>query len=120
MFAEVQKLPDVTNDLIRATLAKFNGLASWTTEKKRLRAQLQRLLVRHGYVTFSGKWDRYNLQRIGQSCQYDVPSTRRGHLRPFRGSRVRLVCVGYERHDRILMAGVVFSEALRPKVMTAQ
>lgn len=108
MFSVDQQLPDRTNDLIGAAIDKFNDLTSWTFEKKSRRAELERVLGLHGYVRFSGNWKRYHLQRIGQSCHYNVPTARRGHLQPFRGERVRLVCVGYEgQHERVLMVGVV-------------
>jgi hypothetical protein len=113
MFQIEQQLPDDTYDLIGAALSKFQRMTSWNNEKKKRLVDLQRLLERHGYVSFFGHYSRYHLQRIGEACQYDVPKTRQGHLKRYRGERVRLVCLGYrqgssyQKNSRLLMVGVV-------------
>jgi hypothetical protein len=86
-------LPDTCGDLIGAKAAKIVSIASWTSQKARMREHLERLAIAHGYV---GEWldyRDYQLTRVGQSYQYDVPVGKRGILAQFAGKRVRLVCV---------------------------
>lgn len=101
------KLPDAPTDLVGAMVAKLQEVSRWTSEKKRRHSDLMRLLDRYGYVQICANYGAYHLNRIGQSCQYDVPETRRGTLKLFRGDRVRLVCVGHRGTSRVLMAGKV-------------
>lgn len=111
MFSLEQKMPDTAADLIGATLAEFQCLSSWTSEKRRLREELRPMLDRHGYCSFRGAASRYNLSRIGDACQYEVSRSRMGHLRPYRGQRVRIVCVAqFGNFDRQFMAGAIDRE----------
>lgn len=86
-------IPDTRGDLIGAQAAKVVSFAPWTSQKARMREHLERLAIAHGYV---GEWldyRDYQLTRVGQSYQYDVPVGKRGILAQFAGKRVRLVCV---------------------------
>lgn len=88
-----QMLPDTRADLIGVQAAKIVKIALWTSQKARMREHLERLAIAHGYV---GEWldyRDYQLTRVGQSYQYDVPVGKRGVLAQFAGKRVRLICI---------------------------
>lgn len=98
---------DCCNDLVGAKLRQFNAHLTWTAEKRRLRKELDALCERHGYIGFQGDYRNYGLQRVGQSLQYDVPVDKRGWLMPFRGKRVRIICLYSGKFRRWLRAGPV-------------
>ena len=88
-----QMLPDTRADLIGVQAAKIAKIAPWTSQKARMREHLEQLAIAHGYV---GEWldyRDYQLTRVGQSYQYDVPVGKRGVLAQFVGKRVRLICI---------------------------
>jgi hypothetical protein len=105
MFDVSRKLQDPLIGEIGAALMAIQAIRTWTAEKSRLNVALQALLVAQGYLRFVGHPSRYHLARVGQSCLYEVPVSRQGVLRPFRGKTVRIVCVSSGRFDRQLMAG---------------
>lgn len=105
MFEISQRLPDPLGGDIGALLLSMRALPTWTAEKASLNVALQAMLTARGYVRFVGHPSRYHLERVGESCLYSVPPSRRGVLRPFRAKIVRIVCVGSGRFDRQLMAG---------------
>jgi len=101
-----QMLADTRGDLIGAQAAKIFSIAPWTSRKARMREHLERLAIAHGYV---GEWldyRDYQLTRVGQSYQYDVPVGKRGILAQFAGKRVRLVCVYSGPFQRWVRIGV--------------
>lgn len=100
-------LPDRCNDIVAAKLKQFNALETWTPQKKRLRKELDALCAKHGYIGFEGDYRNYGLQRVGQSLRYDVPMNKRGWLAPFRGKRVRIICLYSGKFRRWLRAGPV-------------
>ena len=111
MFLLSEQLPDSFDDLIGAKLARIKRLTAWTTEKRKHCEEMRAMLVMHGYVSFRANGGSYHLQRIGQSCQYDVPLKRRGHLKPFAGKRIRLTCTATGHHDRGYMVGAIESRS---------
>ena len=86
-------IADTKDNLIGCLAAKLlNTPGSWTKGKEQMRQHLEHLTRNHGYV---GAWldcRDYQLTRVGQSFQYDVPLGKRGILAQFAGQRVRLVC----------------------------
>jgi hypothetical protein len=59
------------------------------------------------YIGFAGHPNRYHLSVVGESCLYQIPTNRRGHLSVFRGKLVRLVCVYSGSYaNRYYMAGL--------------
>ena len=81
---------------------------SWTKHKRELVAELKKLLERSGYVEINSHGVRYVVSHVGGSFIYRVPETQQGHLRPFRGKTVRVVCTGSgTRSYRTYMVGVV-------------
>ena len=107
MFDLADKISDNIRDDVRPLLEILGARTSWNDEAKQSLGKLIKLLKEKGYVSFVGHPKRYHLTRIGSSCLYDVPTFRKGALTPFRGKRVRLVCISSGRYDRQLMAGVV-------------
>lgn len=68
---------------------------------------MRAMLALHGYASFRANWGGYHLQRIGDSCQYEVPREKRGRLKPFAGERIRLVCTETGHYDRGYMVGAL-------------
>ena len=107
MFLLDHKIPDTHHDEIGESLKRINSLSRWTKEKQEARANLIFLLKKNGYISFCGHVDKYHLSCVGESCLYEIPESRRGHLKVFRGKIIRLVCVRSGRYDRLYMAGVI-------------
>lgn len=99
-------LPDTASDEIGRILAQAAAIKTMTKVKRDLIAQAVGVMESAGYVSIRGTYQSYNLSRIGESCQYDVPLDRRGALLPFRGKRVRVVCSeNTGRNGRVFLAG---------------
>jgi len=107
MFNLTDKIADEVVDDARPFLDALVDRKGWNDATKDALSALTKILKRKRYISFVGHPSRYHLPRIGDSCLYDVPTDRRGVLSPFRGKRVRLVCVSSGRFDRVLMGGVV-------------
>ena len=109
MIAEEFKLPDNIKDDVNILRKKMLSLNSWNKEKYKLKESLEKLLLSKKYICFlATNPERYRLGSIGDSYLYDVPLYKRGHLKKFRGKRIRLICMHAAGHaTRILMAGVV-------------
>jgi len=107
MFNLTDKIADEVVDDVRPFLDALVDRKGWNDATKGALSALTKILKRKRYISFVGHPSRYHLTRIGDSCLYDVPTDRRGVLSPFRGKRVRLVCVSSGRFDRVLMGGVV-------------
>ncbi len=108
MFELHQQLPDTANDKIGLLLAQALAIETMTKVKRDLLERATKAMTAAGYVSIRGDFRTYHLSRVGQSCQYDVPEDRRGALLPFRGMRVRMVCVGrYGMAGRVFLAGRV-------------
>ena len=107
MFELEEQIPDTVNDSISILIEKLNDRKNWNDETKEKLANLLKLLKKQGYIFFSGSPYRYHLYQIGNSCLYDIPMNRRGHLSVFRGKKVRIVCVSSGRYSRTLAAGLI-------------
>src|SRR5262245_17087775 len=102
----LKQLRDTSDDKIGSLLAQARAIETWTMEKRRLVERAIKAMIAAKYVSIRGQYSSYNLTQRGQSCQYDVPEDRRGKLLPFRGKRVRVVCVSrYGMGGRIFLAG---------------
>ena len=100
-------LDDDLADDISVILSAIASEASWTKKKAQLKAELLDLLADRKYISFTGCPHRYGISRVGESYLLDVPLYQQGALKPFRGKRVRLVCVRSGRYKRGYSAGVV-------------
>lgn len=98
---------DHGSDIIIAKLRRLNRLPHWNGSKCQLRDELEALCAFHGYIGFEGDPRDYGLHLVGQSLQYDVPLDKRGNLQPFRGKRIRIICLYSGIYRRWLRAGVV-------------
>ena len=107
MFDLSDVIIDTIEDDIQPLLQKLKSRTGWNAQARIDLDKLEAKLKRKNYITFIGQPSRYHLSSLGDSCLYDVPTFRKGALVPFRGKRVRVVCVGSGRFDRTLMAGVV-------------
>ena len=100
------QLPDPLTDNAGILITALQCRTEWGDEQAGVLKQLINMLDRKRYITFAGNPAQYHLKQIGQSCLMDVPANKRGHLRAFRGLRIRLVCVSSKRSERKIMAGV--------------
>jgi hypothetical protein len=107
MFDIEEQIPDTVKDSISILIERLNDRKHWNDESKDKLAALLEVLKKQGYIFFSGSPYRYHLYQVGNSCLYDIPMNRRGHLSIFRGKRVRIVCVSSGRYSRTLAAGLV-------------
>jgi hypothetical protein len=86
-------ISDTKDNLIGHLAAKLRSTpGGWSPTKESMRQHLERLTCMHGYVGNLLDYRDYQLTRVGQSFQYDVPLGKRGFLAQFAGKRVRLVC----------------------------
>lgn len=99
--------PDRVNDLVAAKLRRFNRVRTWSGTKRCLREELDQLCDFHGYIGFEADPRDYGAHIVGQSFLYDVPATKRGRLSPFRGQRVRVICLYSGAFRRWLRVGAV-------------
>jgi hypothetical protein len=107
MFNPTDKIKDCLNDKVGNSIKKIQSISRWTKDKQLARKNLISLLEKQKYISFCGHVDKYHLSCVGESCLYDIPLKRRGHLKVFAGQRIRLVCVWSGRYDRLYMAGKI-------------
>ena len=105
VIPKAEILPDTVNDLIAAKLRRFNRIQTWNGTKRRLREELDHLCDFYGYIGFEADPRDYAAHVVGQSFLYDVPAKKRGWLSPFRGKRVRVICLYSGAFRRWLRAG---------------
>jgi len=93
MIDDSTMLEDDFPDEVLEILKSLNSHSAWSKEKRQLADELIHLLTSKGYVYFHvTNPHRYRVSTVGASYLYDVPLYKQGHLAPFRGQRVRIVC----------------------------
>jgi hypothetical protein len=98
-------IEDPKADQIGLVIKELQSIQTFTRAKRDVLERLLELLKISGYKMFNGKAARYGFGPIGASYLYQVPEDKRGHLEPYRGRLVRLVCVGSGIFDRDIMVG---------------
>lgn len=108
VFKVEEKIEDPRSDSDGLLMKKICSISSrWSGEQEALRQQLIESLTKKNYISFAGHPNRYRLGVVGQSCLYQIPNNKRGHLSVFRGKLVRVVCVRSGTHtNRFYMAGL--------------
>ena len=111
----------LTDDFDDDFLPILNAMAEqreWGKEMRNLKAKLLDLIAKHKYITFKAtNPTRYHVSWVGSSLLYDVPLYKQGHLKQFRGQRVRVLCSGSGSHStREISVGFV-SESPAEKVI---
>ena len=103
-------LHDDFEDDVYPLLRELTRITNWNKQAHRIKQTLKLLLESKGYISIStSNPTRYHVTSVGSSYLYDVPMDKQGHLAPFRGHRVRIVCVGSGRHSwRAVMVGKVY------------
>ena len=109
MIIESTMLEDDFSDDVLEILKSLNSYSSWVKSKRQLADKLRELLTTKGYIFFhASNVNRYHISSVGASYLYDVPLYKQGHLSPFRGQRVRIVCTNSGRNSwRGFMANAV-------------
>ena len=110
-FEFTDTIPDTYVDNIGMLLLEISKYKANTKSKRTLMHEVRDLMEQHGYISFAAQSQNYFLSRVGTSYLYDVPNTKRGKLRVFRGKRIRVVCIGSGKtFRRQYMAGIVLEE----------
>jgi len=93
-----------SSEKLHQVLDEISKLKTWTSEKFRLKEDLNSLLALLEYTQF--KVDARNawLSQFGEHKIIDVPQDKRGHLRSLRGKKVHLICLGQGRYSTIFFA----------------
>jgi hypothetical protein len=103
-----EMIADTNDNLIGHLAAKLrNTPGGWSPKKERMREHLERLTRMHQYAGAWLDYRDYQITRVGQSFQYDVPAGKRGFLGQFAGHRVRLVCTYNGQFRKWVRVGVV-------------
>lgn len=106
MFDIEEQIKDPCRDEAGQLMVEMGKIPTWTKTKRALHTRLISLLKLNEHVCFVGHVDKYHLSIVGESCLYNVPMNRRGHLSIFRGKLIRLVCIRSGRYARFLLATV--------------
>lgn len=104
MFILTDQIKDPCLDEAGQLMVEMLRIPTWTKAKRALHTELITLLEINKHTCFVGHVDKYHLSIVGESCLYNVPKNRRGHLSIFRGKLIRLVCIGSGRYARTLLA----------------
>lgn len=94
--ADADEIDDAVGNLCRT----ISAIETWNGEKKRNGERLMKLISDENYKVFDGDVRTYGLGWIGESVVLNVEDKQRGHLQEFRGTKVRIVCVGTGRYRR--------------------
>ena len=101
-------LEDDFNDDIHDSIKVLKALTIRNKAKINLKAKLISLLKANSYISFESNYTHFVTSRVFESYLYNVPLKQRGHLSPFRGQKVRIVCTESGRHFRRgYMAGFI-------------
>jgi len=95
MINENEIIKDPLDDAAGPMLAALKKEKTWTKSRRAIRDNLVRILKKHKYMEFDANKKGFCLSGIGDSMLYQVPVKKTGHLLPFRGKLVRIVCTGY-------------------------
>lgn len=97
---------DNFTDEIGVLIKAFQKIPTHTHKKIELISHLKKVGLQTGYIEFRGFTHKFHIGRIGQSYLYDVPLQKTGHLRRFRGKKIRVACIeSGPRWVRQYMAG---------------
>ena len=106
------KLEDIIEDSkldeIGKKISHVQSLASGSNDKREALTELCDMMRNCKYTEFDADAKSYATIRVGESFIYDVPANKTGHLKSFRGTRIRIVCIGSGKYNkRSYMAGLV-------------
>ena len=110
-FSKMDGVPDTLADKIGELGRAIRSQPHFNSEAIRLWNELEKRLVRLGYIRFTANVTNYDTWRTGEARLFFVPNHRRGALSVFRGKTIRLICVGSGRFTRELRAGVIKTSA---------
>jgi ferredoxin len=102
--AERRAARTATPDALNAVLAEMNAIPTWTTHKRRLKAEMLALVNALSYMHFTTSARDALFQACGKHTLIDVPVNKRGGLYPLRGRKVHLICLGPGRYCSVHFA----------------
>ena len=106
-FKSADKLPEDFSGEIGKLLAAIINEKSWNKKKRELVTDLISLLKSKDYFGFTGHGPTYRISTVGSSFIYNVPMTKQGNLKRYKGKTVRVICVGSGSHtNRYYMIGL--------------
>ncbi len=95
-------------DEIGNKISQVQSLVPGSKDKREAIVELCDMMRDCKYAEFDSDAKNYAVIRVGESFICDVPLNKTGHLKSFRGRRIRVVCVGSGKYNkRSYMAGVV-------------
>ena len=102
-------IEDNIEDNVFEILKEIRRIPGWKKNKKLLKEELFRRLTQEKYILFWASNQRtYLINHVGESYLYDVPIHLGGHLKVFRGRRVRIICTGSGKHHwRQIAVGLI-------------
>ena len=86
-------IPDDFDDTIGPFIQKLDKIETVTKEKRLLLIDIVEMAKKLAHILFYGDCRNYGVQRVGQSRIFIVPDDQKGNLKPFRGKRIRIVCL---------------------------
>jgi hypothetical protein len=86
-------IPDDFDDTIGLFIQKLDRIETVTEEKRSLLNDIVEMAKKLPHMLFYGDCRNYGVQRVGQSRIFIVPDDQKGNLKPFRGKRIRIVCL---------------------------
>ena len=85
---------DLRSDETGKAINALREIPKWTKEKHDLKRALMKVLLEQNYRSWARTRAYFRMcGGIGFSYLYDVPLTKNGHFKPYRGKLVRLVYV---------------------------
>ena len=88
-----QATRDPRSDEVGRLLRAMEKFRSWVRERVDLKRQVMSIMMSGDHAHFEADKRRFLLTKVGSSMLYRVPEHKTGHLAPFRGRLVRVVCV---------------------------
>ena len=94
----LEYMPDNIRDNVGVLIHKLNNLKSPNIRATTFKAKdetiikLINVMIEEDYFFFTKNGNNYPNTVVGESYLCKVPQNRNGHLKPFRGKLVRIVC----------------------------
>jgi hypothetical protein len=86
----------------------FSSCDGWGKAKQAAKMEMISFMKKHGFTIFPSTYRGcFGLRCVGEQMVIDLPPKRKGYLSPYKGKRVRVLCIGSGRHsDREYAAGL--------------
>jgi len=82
-----------SQDLIPSLLSKFNSLTLNTVEWRETKNKIIEELKKQNAFFYDTHHTTFPVNRVGSSFEFNVPENKKGYLKPYRGKKVRAICL---------------------------